>query len=241
MDESSFSRQPFPNLRFSPESLQNLRLVGVLASRADLTVALTGGLESVDLCELRLDLLGPLACSMIEEKEIVSKPLILTARDPAEGGAGELSADRRRQLLEEWLPFGQYLDIEWRNLDRFSGVCEHAKQLGRSLIISSHYLDKPPSQRELEQRIKNCSEDAIFKVACRIDQWQELRALADFLESQAGRPVAMLGMGPLGKLSRLVFALLGSELIYVSLGQPVVTGQWDAASFRSVLSSLMSG
>ncbi len=219
----------------------NLRLVGVLASTADVTVALTGGLEPVDLCELRLDLLGSLAGSVTQEKEIVAKPLILTARDPAEGGAGELSADQRRQLLEDWLPFGQYIDVEWRNLDRFSGLCARAKQLGQTLIVSSHYMDKPPSRRELEQRIQDCPEDAIFKVACRIGRWQELRVLVDFLESQAGRPVAMLGMGPLGKLSRLVFALLGSELIYVSLGQPVVTGQWDAASFRSVVSSLMSG
>jgi 3-dehydroquinate dehydratase len=53
------------------------------------------------------------------------------------------------------------------------------------------------------------------------------------LEGVPRLPVAAMGMGKLGQLSRLLFAQCGSALIYTSLGKPRVDGQLSLEQFRA--------
>jgi 3-dehydroquinate dehydratase len=45
----------------------------------------------------------------------------------------------------------------------------------------------------------------------------------------------------LGKISRLLFACLGSELTYAACSETVVSGQWDFRMLRSILSQMLEG
>ena len=47
-----------------------------------------------------------------------------------------------------------------------------------------------------------------------------------------------MGMGALGKLSRLALARLGSCLAYGSLGAAVVPGQWPVTRLSDLLSEI---
>ena len=47
-----------------------------------------------------------------------------------------------------------------------------------------------------------------------------------------------MGMGPLGKVSRLLFAQLGSVLNYGFLHEAQVSGQWEATLLKQRLSEL---
>jgi 3-dehydroquinate dehydratase-1 len=48
-------------------------------------------------------------------------------------------------------------------------------------------------------------------------------------------PLAVMGMGTLGRASRLLFARAGSVLNYGWLAEPQVRGQWSAPDLRDLL------
>jgi 3-dehydroquinate dehydratase I len=213
------------------------RLVGVIASVGDLQAAQKGGVAAVDLCELRIDLLNSVAEEVCHESKNLARPAIITVRDPAEGGSGDLSLEMRLNLLQKLLPVADYIDVEFRNLKPFSGLCEQVFSLGKTLIVSRHFFHSAPSVAELENCLSSLKFPGpwIFKVACRINNWSELRQLTNFLLSHNGEPIALMGMGRLGQLSRLLFATVGSELNYVAFDSAVVPGQWGAREFRDLL------
>src|SRR2546425_8790691 len=87
------------------------RVVGVIASRADLRLA-TQMPHPPDLFELRLDLLVGLENELEKKMSLLRRPLIITARHPDEGGANNLPLARRRDLISRFLPQAQYVDLE---------------------------------------------------------------------------------------------------------------------------------
>jgi 3-dehydroquinate dehydratase-1 len=67
----------------------------------------------------------------------------------------------------------------------------------------------------------------IVKIATHLRGAQDLAVLL-LLQGGAKVPLATMGMGPLGKVSRLVLAAAGSRLNYGYLDKPQVKGQWPA-------------
>src|SRR5581483_7683838 len=100
-------------------------IVGVIASEADLRLALTLK-ELPDFFELRLD--GLFASQDELEKQIarLPAPLIVTARHPGEGGMNNLSAGRRRELLSRFAPYAKYVDVELRSADLLHSFVPHS-------------------------------------------------------------------------------------------------------------------
>ena len=89
------------------------RIVGVLASRADLEQAARMR-RPPDLFELRLDRLAGMADQVETALPKLRRPLIITARDPHEGGANKLRLRQRRDLLVRFLNHADYIDVELR-------------------------------------------------------------------------------------------------------------------------------
>jgi 3-dehydroquinate dehydratase-1 len=225
--------------------------VAVIASAADLRTALAIR-HLPDLFELRLDSLSPI--SAVAEKKIsrLRAPIIITARDPREGGIGKLSLEDRRALLLRFLPYAKYIDIELQAAREFKSLLSQAKKRKVRLILSYHNFKATPSSRSLcakAKRAKAFGAD-IFKVATRTDAPAALGQLVDFLTSsdsaRAGRagarrrrtsriPLAVMGIGKLGAISRVLLARCGSVLNYASLGQPNVEGQHSFWMLRAAL------
>src|SRR6266481_5389687 len=90
------------------------RVVGVIASRADLERAVRMR-RRPDLFELRLDRLAGMANQVESALPKLRRPLIITARDPHEGGAGKLRLRQRRDLLARFLDHADYMDVELRS------------------------------------------------------------------------------------------------------------------------------
>src|SRR4051794_20721257 len=199
-------------------------LVGVVASREDVAAARTLA-PSWDLCELRIDLLAANCPEILPEARTLAHPKIITVRDPAEGGALNWSLEQRHQFYSDWLPIARYVDLELRNLKFFSTLLNAAKEQGCQVIVSFHDFEKTPIRAALDQMAGNVKEQvpgAIFKVATRTDRWEDIRTLADFLHAAESDRVAVMGMGSLGKISRLLLAKLGSCLTYAAFSQGVV-------------------
>ena len=210
------------------------RLVGVIASSAELSLALRMA-HPPDFFELRLDWL-------LNEKRLAEKasklsvPLIITARHPAEGGNDRLQSNDRRDLLLQFLALARYVDIELRSVRLHTAVIDRAKRSGIGTIISFHDFGSTPTLGSLRAKASEAARlrADVFKVVTRTDTSAQLSRL---LQLMADRPprllIAAMGTGKLGAVSRLLFAQCGSALIYTSLGKPRVDGQLSLEQFRA--------
>lgn len=183
----------------------------------------------VGYVEVRLDALGTGEDHLKAALESLRVPVLLTARHPTEGGAQRLSAAERRSFLQAFLLKSAAVDVELRSVAAMSAVLENARRRKIQRVISFHdFRGTPPLPRlrEILRRGVRAGAD-IVKIATRLRGADDLATLL-LLQSVAKTPLATMGMGPLGKVSRLVLAAAGSRLNYGYLDKPQVTGQWPA-------------
>ena len=212
-------------------------IVGVIASPADLRFAVAMP-KPPDLFELRLDHLCGIADQLERKMSILRKPVIITARDPREGGANKLSISQRTDLLLRFLPHAKYIDVELRSARAFKSLLARARKQNVRRILSFHNFKSTPSPRSLRARATAAKAHGaeIFKVATRTDTPAELARLVDFvLHKDVDLAVSAMGIGKLGAISRLLLARGGSVLNYASLHRSQVEGQLPIEVLRSAL------
>jgi 3-dehydroquinate dehydratase I len=213
------------------------QIVAVIASPADLNAAIA--LKQLpDLFELRLDSLSPLSSRLEKKIFRLRAPLIITARDPREGGIGKLSFEKRSGLLIAFLSRARYIDVELRSAHKFESLLARAQKQKISRILSYHNFKSTPTSRSLyaKARMARSLGADVFKVATRTDLPAAVARLIDFImHKNIDLPVSAMGMGRLGVLSRLLLARSGSVLNYASLGRPNAEGQTSIALLRSAL------
>ena len=197
------------------------RVVGVIASRADLDRAVRMR-RPPDLFELRLDRLTPAVVDRVEEMlPRLRAPLIITVRHPREGGARKLSLRKRRALHTRFLARADYVDVELRSAGALRSLLVLAEEKKICRIISFHSFKSTPSARLLSAKARQAKAHRadIFKVATRTDKPTQLGRLLDFtMNSPVNLPLAVMGIGQLGAISRVLLERAGSVLIYASLG-----------------------
>jgi len=193
-------------------------------------------LQALDVLEARLDAVGGLE---LPEKWLL--PVIATARHPGEGGVGNLSLSKRRQLLTEALRWAAAIDIELRSARALAPVVAEAHQSGRTGILSHHDFKGTPSLAALKKLVSRAASEGadVFKVAALLRDPKDLQRLIELQLSSPGVPVVAMGMGGAGRFSRLVLSGFGSPLCYGWLGKPQVSGQWPALRLRSLLSEVL--
>ena len=213
------------------------QVVGVIASRADLERAVQMR-RPPDLFELRLDRLAGFADHVENVLPKLRTPLIITARDPHEGGASKLRLRLRRDLLVRFLNHADYIDVELRSARTLRTLLAIAKAKNVRQIISFHDFKSTPSARLLETKAHNakalCAD--IFKVATRTDTAMELGRLLEFITSSRWNvSLAVMGIGKLGAISRILLAHAGSVLIYASVAAAInVEGQMSLEQVRAL-------
>src|SRR6266581_7453178 len=198
---------------------QRPRVVGVIASRADLDRALAMRNPS-DLFELRLDRLAGIVEQLENKLPRLRAPLIITARHPQEGGANKLSLRQRRNLLTRFLRYAEYVDVELRSAFALHSLLTLANRKKVRRIISFHSFKSTPPPRILSAKARAAEAHGanMFKVATRIDTPMQLARLLSFItDKNVGLPVCAMGIGKLGAISRVLLARAGSALIYASI------------------------
>lgn len=211
--------------------------VGVIFSHADLQRALRLR-RPPDLFELRLD--GLVAATEKLQTAIpkLQAPFIITARRATEGGANNLSLARRRQLLLRFLPDAAYVDVELRSAAALFVVLKLARARKVRVILSLHNFKTTPTPRALSSLARHALSLGadVFKVATRTDRLVHLNRLIKFLESKSVNiPISAMGIGKLGRASRVRLAQAGSVLNYAHLGRTRIEGQWSLPGFRAAL------
>jgi 3-dehydroquinate dehydratase type I len=213
------------------------RTVGVISSRADLTRAIATR-RPPDLFELRLDALASRADEVETLIPKLAAPLIMTARDPREGGTNRLSITERRALFLRFMPHALYVDVELRSAIALRSVIHLARRKKIGRIISFHDLTNTPSiarMCEKARAAKSLGAD-VFKIATRTDTARQLDRLLRFYDMSI-LPTAAMGIGKLGRKARLELMRRGSVLNYAHLGNARLAGQLSLGEMQRAFTS----
>ena len=218
-------------------SLSTPQIVGVIFTRADLSRALRMR-NTPDLFELRLDALSGSSDEVRAAIGNLRAPLIVTARHPREGGSNRLSARKRRALFLRFLPYAAYVDIELRSAAGFAAILKEARAKGIEIIVSFHDFKETPSRSRLDEIAGNARSLGadLLKIVTRTDTPVQLARLLDFFQAERLKMnIAAMGIGRLGRISRLRLARGRSALNYGHLGRPQAEGQLSIVQLRRIL------
>lgn len=195
-----------------------------------------------DWLELRLDCLAPRRVLELRDVAALPRPVLLTARHPLEGGVGGLSLARRTALLTPLLPAAAAIDVELRSADAMAAVLQEASRAGAAVVLSHHDFRGTPRLPVLRAKVRAAVAAGadIAKIAITLRTPADLAVLLQLLAMPSAVPMAVMGMGPLGRAARPLLAIAGSILNYGYLDRPQVPGQIAAARLRAVIDELNS-
>lgn len=218
-------------------------VVGSLASAAALETA-RSSVPACDWLELRVD--GLLREMTPEEIAAVRLPLplLITVRAEEEGGLYHFDSHAARaRLARLLLPAAAAVDWEIEYMDEAQELVQAAHEAGVPVVASAHDFEQTPAVEillEKERRARALGAD-IVKFAFRLNSPEDMLAGLRLLRQRSGS-MAIMGMGTLGPVSRLMYAQYGSCLVYGYLGDtPTAPGQWSASMFRAALATLVPG
>jgi 3-dehydroquinate dehydratase-1 len=218
-------------------------VVGTIHSSASLAAALNLAPGDCDWLELRVDHFFPAHTAALRKKAArLAIPRIVTVRHPSEGGhAPAITTLQRRALYADFLEVAALVDLELRHAKTMGSVIRDAKTAGAHVILSFHDFRRTPDPAKLRALARQAADAGadIFKVAAMTHTAADLAKLIDFLAAEKPPlPLAVMGMGPFGKISRLVLAQAGSCLNYGYLGAPNASGQWPVALLKARIAEL---
>ena len=190
-----------------------------------------------DMIELRLDAYPTLRSEVLPEMQL---PLLITARCPAEGGRNGLGAGERSALLRDFLPKAAVVDVEIQSLQEMEEICAEVKASSALLLLSFHDFTGTPSLEHLQTTLAMALEAGadVVKFATTLQGPEDVATLSQLLAMPSRPPLSIMGMGPLGRASRLLFAQLGSVFNYGYLDVATVPGQWAAGRMKELLAEL---
>ncbi len=215
-------------------------IVGTVHSGGSLHAAARLRARELDLLELRVDSFAADPESLWQAARRLKVPLLITVRHPAEGGAHRLGTARRCELYRKFLPLAALIDIELRSAEKLADVISEARGAGARVVISIHDFRRTPPADRLQAWIRRAQQAGadICKIAAFVATAGDLCRLLALFARRQPLPLSVVGMGPLGKVSRLLFARLGSVLNYGYLDQPNASGQWEAHELKARVGEL---
>ncbi|HPS57581.1 MAG TPA: type I 3-dehydroquinate dehydratase [Spirochaetota bacterium] len=209
----------------------------ICISIADVTAAEAKKIISEnELCEVRIDKLK-LTSDDIKSLFSIKGKSIATYR-PSES----LSESARIESLILAIESGAaYVDIEVETDDLFkSEIIKTAKKHGCRVITSYHNFVKTPVMRELEQILAWCLESSpdIAKIACQVNSIEDNARLLSIYS--LNKNVISIGMGELGKITRIAATLLGAPFTYAAIdsSRKTAPGQIDTASLKKIINMI---
>ncbi len=167
--------------------------------------------NEVKIVEIRADLL---MWSLDDYEKIFSTGVksVFTCRP------GSLSDKERLELFNFAAKSGAaFIDIELESdLEFRDNVLEIVQKYQTELIVSYHNFESTPDKNDLEEILDSCylkSAD-VAKIACRVYTPSDVARLLSLYE-KTGRKI-IIGIGNIGKISRIAAGFLGGEFSYAS-------------------------
>ncbi|MBU0527706.1 MAG: type I 3-dehydroquinate dehydratase [Candidatus Micrarchaeota archaeon] len=191
-------------------------------------------LDSLEFAEVRLDK------TKLSEKEVVqifstSKKLIATYRE------GDEQEIREKTLMLAIDSGASMVDIELESTEEYrKKIIAKAREKNCEVIISYHNYEQTPSRNELEKIIEQCFEKGadIAKIACKVNSEKDNARLLGLLDCE--KKLVVIGMGRLGRVTRILGPLLGSKFTFASAGtgKETAEGQLSKKEMEEILEVL---
>ncbi len=202
-------------------------------------------LKKPDMVELRTDCLHNLNYDSLEKLincvKSLSIPMIVTCRDPKEGGMHDHSQLVRLEILCEAIRLGaDYIDCEFLNYQN-AGVREAIDKALEGnpfcrLILSVHNFEEPFCEpASLYENMRHCNKYAIIKMAYMARDINDCFSAFDLLREKKG-DLAVICMGAAGEISRIAASKFGSFFTFAACDGDKVSapGQLTADCMREV-------
>ncbi|MEI6327186.1 MAG: type I 3-dehydroquinate dehydratase [Candidatus Roizmanbacteria bacterium] len=197
-----------------------------------------------DLVELRLDHLVNQSSFHLEQlKNVSKKKCIITCRRRDEGGRWTESEEKRLAVFADAYRMGYaYIDIELRTLEERQ--CAIPIKSRSKTIVSYHDFDHTPGLDELVNisRRMDVFHPQIRKIATMVRCEEDIHTLYTLLvNNRESDAYCIIGMGALGKQTRIIAPLLGGVLTYGSLDHEADTapGQMTCAEMKTIYTLLL--
>lgn len=175
-------------------------------------------------------------------------PFLFTMRSHLEGGQVKLSSEERLNYVERAFSFDPAcVDIELstitENKVRSEELIEKAHSLNICVIASYHDFNGTPEQETLK---RIAGEEAktgadMLKIATYIRESADILSLLEAtysIRKSFGKPLAIMGMGNLGRITRVASVSLGSDLVYADLVGSSASGQVPYQQMREMIQYL---
>lgn len=170
--------------------------------------------------------------------ETAGLPVMMTLRLAKEGGYWKRSDRERLAFFERAVEAVSGVDIELQS-EIAKEVCSLAAEAGKTSIVSYHNFDQTPPVSELTKIIeKGRAIGSIVKIAAKVNSLDDVETLRCILQGRWNVPLCVIGMGPLGKETRLRFPLEGSCFTYGYLDVPGAPGQFSAEELKKYIRSV---
>jgi 3-dehydroquinate dehydratase-1 len=183
--------------------------------------------ERADVAEIRLDLWGAffrddMLDKMTRFREKIGVPLLVSFR-------GGHPFPAWWQPIH-WRALSQVamVDVEWNPKYPWREIIKNVKRYNLILMISHHDYKETPPEKTLVRLAKAAyaKKADIVKVATRVRNEADIRTLLRLNARFAPkRLMTVMGMGPLGTVSRLIAPIFRACLIYGYIGTPTANGQ----------------
>ncbi len=204
-----------------------------------------------DILEVRCDLFEKFDLDQIEQifielKRITKLPVLVTMRKTWVSHEGvsysfEGSEEDRLKLFTRIMRYVNAVDIELDSEIR-DKVLEKAKKHKKPAIVSYHNFECTESLEKLKEIAKKAydTSGSVIKISVmandRKDVVTALRLLIDYVEDKnySHKPIIVISMGNVGKISRIAFPFFGSCLGYAHLDEASnkAPGQIDINELR---------
>jgi 3-dehydroquinate dehydratase-1 len=196
--------------------------------------------ERADVVEIRLDLWGnffreDMLEKMARFKEKIGLPMLVSFR------GGHPFPVWWQPVHWRALSHASLIDVEWNPKYPWRVIQKNARKYNLGLLISHHDYQGTPSEKALLKlaRAAYAKKADIVKIATRVKSEQDTRILLNVAQRFAPkRLITIMGMGPMGTLSRLVAPLYQSCLVYGYIGTPTANGQLPYRELQERIRSL---
>ncbi len=183
--------------------------------------------ERADIVEIRLDIWGnffreEMLEKMARFKEKVGIPMLVSFR------GGHPFPVWWQPVHWRALGAASMIDVEWSPKYPWREIIRNVNKLNLCLIVSHHDYQTTPSERSLVKiaRAAYAKKADIVKIAARVKTEADVRTLLEVIARFAPKKLmSVMGMGPLGTLSRMVGPLFNTCLVYGYIGTPTASGQ----------------
>ena len=205
-----------------------------------------------DLIELRIDCYENLnddekVLGLLKQiRKNVDCPILFTCRSISEGGKSALSEEQYINLMMKVIDSQcvDLIDVEInKSLKAIYSLVEYAHQFHHNVVMSYHDFEKTPKMEdmvEILEKMEVMGAD-ILKIAVMPLAKKDVVTLMDvslLMSGKLDKPLVMISMGELGKITRVAGELIGSCITFASATRSSAPGQIQVSEMKKLLESI---